>query len=100
MIQQNASSGEEMASTSEELASQAEQLESAIEFFKLTENGDNNGKSVYKEYSELSRNKLAKKTEYRQLKARGKSDNQHAVVIELDGNGTESDLLDSDFEKY
>ena len=39
VIQQNASASEEMASSSEELASQAEQLQSAIEFFKVNDDG-------------------------------------------------------------
>ena len=39
MIQQNASSSEEMASTSEELASQAQQLQQSIAFFKVDSNG-------------------------------------------------------------
>ena len=39
VVQQNASASEEMASSSEELASQAEQLQSAIEFFKVNDDG-------------------------------------------------------------
>ena len=39
VIQQNASSSEEMSSTSEELSSQAEMLQSAISYFRL--NGGN-----------------------------------------------------------
>jgi methyl-accepting chemotaxis protein len=39
VIQQNASASEQMASSSEELASQAEQLQSAIEFFKVNDDG-------------------------------------------------------------
>jgi methyl-accepting chemotaxis protein len=39
VVQQNASSSEEVASTAEELASQAEHLQSAIEFFHLGKDG-------------------------------------------------------------
>ncbi|HLP08197.1 MAG TPA: MCP four helix bundle domain-containing protein [Opitutaceae bacterium] len=39
VVQQNASAAEEMASSSEELASQAEQLQSAIEFFRINDQG-------------------------------------------------------------
>jgi methyl-accepting chemotaxis protein len=46
VIQQNASASEEMASSSEELASQAEQLQSAIDFFKVVDDGRHSAKAA------------------------------------------------------
>lgn len=100
VIQQNASAAEEMSSTSEELSSQAEQLASAIEFFKVSKNGNSNGKSIQKKYTEFNKQKLRKKIESRQPVANALKNNQDSVVLDLDGNGPQNDLLDSDFEKY
>jgi len=100
VIQQNAASAEENSSTSEELASQAEQLASTIGFFKARKKGNNDGMSIQNNYSELHKQKLQKKIEHRPLSAKGLSNNQKAVVLELDGNGPQNDLLDSEFEKY
>ncbi|MDA8099353.1 MAG: methyl-accepting chemotaxis protein [Nitrospiraceae bacterium] len=48
VVQQNAGAAEEMASTAEELASQADQLQTTVAFFKVSDNGNDNGRALAK----------------------------------------------------
>lgn len=97
VIQQNASSSEEMASTSEELASQAEQMQSTIDFFKV----DSNGRPAHK-VRKSSHTVAAPQVQPKSKSASQEftSEDLEGVALQMDGNGSNGDAQDAEFEKY
>jgi len=101
VLQQNASSSEQVASTSEELSSQANMLLGAIGFFKLkTRNGSN-------EFSEPVQKKRVEIEEENDEDDEDDEMNEtldHTMTdhdgIDLDMDIEESEISDTDFERY
>lgn len=97
VIQQNASSSEEMSSTAEELAAQAEQLQEAIAFFKIDDKG------IYKSYTPGIRSKRVEKTERSRtavIPAKKSLKKIKGIDLDLREDMEKEDCLDNDFEKY
>ena len=97
VIQQNASSSEEMASTAEELASQSEQLQSTIAYFKIAHNGNEYQKMQHYENNGFN----GKKKETVKIAHLDTPKSQpKGVEIDLGHNGSDRDVLDTEFEAF
>lgn len=108
VIQQNSSASEEMSSTAEELSSQAEQLQSAIDFFKIGDNGNSIERhTAARMTAAIPTAKHATRATHLSDGGNGKqkalpeeakeSASPAGVALQLDDN---SDRSDSEFEKY
>jgi methyl-accepting chemotaxis protein len=96
VIQQNASSAEEMSSTAEELAAQAEQLQKSIAYFRMEGTGYGDRKKLAMKMPAMKHAvKAADTSGFRRSKTKSQG-----INLDIHGASAANDHMDDDFEAY